>query len=316
MTEPTSFFLIFAGMAAAMAAFRWLSWEGAARSARQADAYARTVDLALDPALAPAVTRRLQRRERAGALGVLVGGVAVAGAMAPFADETGAYQVLGVMLGMLAGHAMGQGLAAWREVSRPAPVGTRVARVTVPMHADYVAPHERLGAWVTAGVGVVVGAVFLLAPRPPALTGALPVGLAVVAVVLPPLAVLLDEAVARRLLDRPQVAASTTELAWDDALRARALRDLVSVPLSTGFFAAVSVLGVAGDGLTGGWPANRAVGLVSGAYLLLIVAGAVMAVVTEASRPRQHFRRRLWPVAPGPDAALDAAAASETGPTL
>lgn len=296
MPESLTFFLVCGTMAALVAAVRWLLWEGMAQSARRADAYARAVDLALDPALAPTVARRLQRRERAGAVGTLVGGVAAAAAMAPLADDdTGAYQVLALVLGMMAGNACGQGLATWRETRRPGPAGPRVARVAVPAHGDYVAPHERVGAWVTAGIGVVVGVVFLLAPRPAALTGPLPVGLAVVAIVLPPLAVLLDELVARRLLDRPQVAASATELAWDDALRARALRDLVGVPLSTGFFAAASVLGVAGDGLTGGWPANPAVGVVSGSYLLLLMGGVVMAVVTEAARPRRHFRRRLWP---------------------
>ncbi len=63
-----------------------------------------------------------------------------------------------------------------------------------------------------------------------------PLVLILATMLAPPALVVAAEIVGRRLLDLPQYATSTLELAWDDALRARTLRDLGSVPLLVGTY--------------------------------------------------------------------------------
>jgi len=74
-------------------------------------------------------------------------------------------------------------------------VGPAAAAVvaTAPTRGDYVARHERVGSWVTAGIAAAAGVGFLLADRAGALDGAVPVGVAVAAIVVPPVAVVADE---------------------------------------------------------------------------------------------------------------------------
>lgn len=288
-----AFMLVFAGAA-------WLRWRSPGTASRLTRSFARKVDLGMDDAVEDLVTARLARRERAGAVGGLIIGLAAA---AVVATTTGPSprdfnRLAAVFLSFLVGHALGYGVVAWRESVRRPVAGPRLARATAPTHGDYVARHERIGSWVTAGIAGVTGVGFLLADRADALDGAVPVGVAVAAVVVPPAAVLADELLARRLLARPQVAASQTELAWDDALRARTLRDMVTVPLVTGYIALTALVGGVGEGLEGGWPGNAAVGWVSGAFLVLLLAGLVMMVVSLAIGPERHFRRRLWPNVP------------------
>ncbi|WP_418605332.1 hypothetical protein [Georgenia sp. SUBG003] len=116
----------------------------------------------------------------------------------------------------------------------------------------------------------------------------------VLAAVVPAAAVVLDEAVARRVLATPQRAETTLELAWDDALRARALRDMVTVPLTVGLLAPLVLLGAVGDGIVGGWPENPASGLVSGLMFLVLLVALAACVVSLAQRPERYFRQRLW----------------------
>jgi hypothetical protein len=96
------------------------------------------------------------------------------------------------------------------------------------------------------------------------------------------------EIVGRRLLDLPQYATSTLELAWDDALRARTLRDLVSVPLLVGTY--LPMVALLGAWLTPGGQAAFSVGW-SSVMLAPLVVGVAVAQVR---RPERHYRRRLW----------------------
>lgn len=290
------FFLIMAGLVTLVAAIASLVRTRPHAAARLTHDFARKVDLGLDGATEPAVTARLVRRERAGAAGAVVVGV-LAAAIAARADATAweSSRLFAVFIGYLAGHATGYGVVAWRESARPGPGdGPRLARASVPTHGDYVARHERVGAWVTAGLSVLAGAAFLIADGAGLLSGVVPAGLAVVAIVVPPAAVAVDELLARRLLDRPQPAASLSELAWDDALRARTLRDMVTVPLVTGYFAVVTLSGGLAPAAAGP------------AFLVLVAGGLVMAVVSVVIGPERHFRRRLWPTPTPPQAALAA----------
>ncbi|WP_250445031.1 hypothetical protein [Actinotalea sp. C106] len=292
--------IIFAGVFTVIAVATWVWFQTPSTAMRAAHGYARKVDLALEGEAGERVAERFAHRERAGAVGAVLGIwlAVLAIALGPgLAHEYSSYGVIGVVMGFFAGHAAGYGVVAWRESLRPAPDGARLARASTPTVEDYVAPHERRGAWVAAGVSVLtaVGVVAVHAGGVMDL-GPVPWGAVVFAVLVPPLAVVLEEVAARRLVEQRQVAASTLELAWDDALRARTLRDLVTVPLVVGVFGPIGLLGIVGDGLEGGWPANPAVGLVGGLFMVLLGALAVTAMISIALDPQGHVRRRLWPV--------------------
>jgi hypothetical protein len=99
------------------------------------------------------------------------------------------------------------------------------------------------------------------------------------------------ELASRRLLDQPQAAGSTLELAWSDAIRARILRDVVTAPLAIGTYASLGVLLAASSTIADPALGNTFVGVLGLVMWGLLVA----AIVSVASRPQRHFRRRLWP---------------------
>jgi len=240
------------------------------------------------------VGRRLALREYVGgATGLLAGVVAI---LLLRGDKAAIWLV--AVLTYFLGHAVGHGIVAWYEATRPVPPGARLARATTPTHADYVAGHERVGAWVLAAVSALIAVGLVAADRTGVLElRPLPWALVVVAVVVPPLAIAADELAAARLLRRRQAAATLVELAWDDAMRARTLRDMATVPLVASAYAPLLLLTGIANQLEGGWPANAAIGVANGLLLLLLVGLLGMAVLSAALGPQRHFRRRLWPQA-------------------
>lgn len=268
----------------------------APRRRAQAHAYARRIDLRLEEGMTDVVAARLARRRCAGVVtGALLGSVTAVLLDGLRPDRTAWSATWLAFLAFFLGLALGSAAVAWYESSRPLPAGPRVARATVPEHGDYVPRLERWGAWGMAGVSALVAA-GLAAVDGTGLVelGDLPGALVAAAVVAPLVAVVADELAARWLLRRRQVAATTLQLAWDDALRSRTLRDSVTVALVTALYAPLALLGVVGDRQEGGWPANPGVGLVSGIVLVLVLVALVMTVTSLVSRPEGHFRRRLW----------------------
>lgn len=109
--------------------------------------------------------------------------------------------------------------------------------------------------------------------------------------VLVPLVVLALAALAgRRVVTRPQPAHTEVELAWDDALRARALRDLVAGVGVVG--ASYGLLSVAVIGVVPSSPVPVPVATALSA--VFAVVGAFCVVVTVVPGPTTRFRRRLW----------------------
>ncbi|WP_024285772.1 hypothetical protein [Cellulomonas sp. KRMCY2] len=278
---------------------------------RAAHACARKIDLALDDRTELAVAARLALRERVGAVGALVGCWIVAGWLYLGTDvlDRSPYLPMVVVLGFFGGHAAGYGGVAWYESTRPVSSGAaRIARASTPTHGDYVARHERYGAWVVAGGSVLLGLVVVVVDR----TGqvdldALPWSLVTLSIVGPPVTVVVYELLAGRLLRQRQVATTQLELAWDDALRARTLRDMVTVSLVVGCYAPLALIGTVGDQLEGGWPANPAVGVAAALFPLVTVGLVAMATISYALNPARHFRRRLWPTASAGVVAADGA---------
>jgi hypothetical protein len=287
------------------------AWPGRAAMAH-ARRHARRINLELSGEQAGVVARRLGMRARVGALGSLVGVLVVwaPGAVwgvGPFADpSSGARSAAGdatsylgpiaAMVAFFVGRSVGSAAVAWSEALRPPlPRGPRVARASRPGVGDYVAPVERVGSWLVVAVDAVLVLV-LIALRGPVGLPTLPVGLTVAVVIAPAAAVALQEWLAARLVAAPQITTSSTALAWDDAMRAVTLRDVVTVTLAIGLTGPFVLLGVLSSGLTGGWPENPAVGVVDALFVALLVPAAVIALVSTALAPWRHFRRRLWPI--------------------
>lgn len=275
----------------------WYSRAAAARSA--ARTFARKVDLALDSSRELTVGRRIARREQAGVVGGLL--VAAATTLAIGArsagDETGRFAVFFLMLAFFAGRAAGCGAVAWWESMRPVDLSLpRIARTSSPDLSDYVPGSERIGSRVVAVAALAVALVVaLLEPSGVGDLAPVPVWLALTAGVGPAVVCVVGELVARRLLRRRQVATSTLDLAWEDALRARTLRDVISVALAAGCYAPLILLGVAGNGFPDGWPVHAAVGVLDVLVVALLLGMAAMAVLSQVRRPEAHVRRRLWP---------------------
>lgn len=267
--------------------------------------FARRVDLPLPDALLwaqaeTALTRRNVAVDVGGSAGVAVAAALglLLGAPDGLPGDTEAAReglwALIVAGAALAGAAGGAAWAGVRAASRRTPpAGPRLARPTAASAADYVAPVELWGAraaGIAPAVALAVGVVIATGVdtvRPADL-----VNVGTVLAVLAGLAALgVGEVAGRRLLDLPQSAGSNLELAWNDALRARVLRDVVTAPLAIGLYATCALLTAASDGVRDPVIANGLVGLVG----LGIIAVAVITAASVASRPQRHFRRRLWP---------------------
>lgn len=262
-----------------------------------AHARARRLDLRLDPELEEVVALRLARRDVAGVVAALVAVVAAAAWLLIWSlPETAGPVLIWLVLADFLGHAIGLAGVGWWEASRPAPPGPRVARPVEVTIGDYVAPIERRGLWAAAGVALGVAALPVLLRGAGALDpGPVADGTLLLAAVVPLVAVGLVELGSRAVLAQRQVAATSLDLAWDDALRSVALRDIVTFGLMVVVLTPLALLSHLSDGLEGGWPANAALGLVLGLALVLLAAAVVTAVVAVLQQPQQWFRRRLWP---------------------
>ena len=262
-----------------------------------AHARARRLDLRLDPELEEGVALRLARREVAGVVTALVLVAAVsAWLLARGLPDTYGPVIIWLVLTDFLGHAIGMAAVGWWEASRPAPPGPRVARPTEVTIGDYVAPIERRGLWVAAVVALGVAALPVMLRGAGALDpGPVADGTALLAAVVPLLAVGLVELGSRAVLAQRQVASSALALAWDDALRSVALRDILTFGLMLVVMTPLVLLSHLADNLEGGWPGNAALGLVMGLSLVLVVAAGAVAVVALLQEPQRWFRRRLWP---------------------
>ena len=264
---------------------------------------ARTVGLALPAGQAPALETNFAGRSRASSLGALVGTVlAVAGLVSgviPTQDPPalgGVAETWLIIGGFYVGMGVGAALRAL-TVRTPSPTGERYARPGAVDVRDYLAPIDRIGSRVAVAAGllvlVIAGIVsfsaFGMTPANPAFSiGGLVVLLGVVSLVV-------SEIATRRILDRAQPAASPEALAWDDAIRAITVREIVTAPMSLGVWGSLAIGISLTDSYSVGnqWPA----GLIVVNVLVLLIAAGILGAATYsiASRPQQHYLRRLWP---------------------
>lgn len=266
---------------------------------RELHRFARRVNLSLTPDVEPAVLRRLVRRGWHITAGGLAGLIAVA-AMLVLVDGFGEWDFapMAIFAAVLGGVAMGGATSAVAGMLPPRDDGKRVARLITPRYADYVAGFERWGAVGAVGTGVValgVGAAtgVFSASSDTASGATLPAG-TIAAFVMVGLAVLSLAAslvVSTAIVAHGQRATTELGLAWDDALRASALRDIVTVPILLGLYGFVlSVYTISEEHASDGIAIIMMVALAVG---LVIAIG--LAIYSLASSPQQFYRRRLWP---------------------
>jgi hypothetical protein len=280
--------------------FTPLSSSKPAKRAGELDKYARRLGVAVPVDTADRIIGQLIRRERALLTGGLTGIVlaVLTALLLPGGFNAGYVPVL-VFGGLGVGSAIGAALASSASALTSL-TGPRVARSSTPGYADYVPPLERwsgrllpalalvavLAAWIAFTVGAL-GDARLTSAYIWTSAGA---WLAYAAVA----GLLVSEALARRILDRGQPAASATDLAWSDGLRAQALRDLHAVPTTLGF---VSILATFLDiGSLSDYQGGGATAAIVGYALLtlLVSAGLTLLILDLASKPQQHYWRRLW----------------------
>lgn len=270
------------------AAWAVLTWADPARSRRASRARARRLGFGLDPDVAGTVVPRLAERAFVGAAGGVLGGAGMTAWLAGAGLSGGpgwllVWSAVGVLVGRsvaLAGLALVQ---ARRAVAAPGP---RVARAGCPTPGDYVAAPERGLAVVLSGLPIV-----LVAGWWASTAAEVEPGVAALAAV--PLVVLLGGlALARRITAGPQPAASPQALAWDDALRARTLRDVVSAVTLVGVSYCLLTTSVLGAVPFTTSPVAPPVTVVLAGIFL--GCGVVPLVCALTPSPGSHFRRRLW----------------------
>ena len=182
--------------------------------------------------------------------------------------------------GSFVGLAIGVAISSVTSSRRTDPDAVKYARTAAVSLRDYVAPLERTGARIVVALAV---AAIIAGYATGAVTSPVLAGLAALAGA----SLVLFEVAGRRLVERSQPATSPAELAWDDAVRASQLRDIVTAPITLGAFSLVIALGAIVDRLSDSY-GFTAIAVTGFSAIALVVASIV-------SRPQRYFLRRLWP---------------------
>lgn len=258
-----------------------------------AGTYAREIGFELPTGTVGAIRRRLALREIAGAA---CGAATAWPALLVTRVDDPQIAAAVVLATFVLGYVVGLALLAVREAFRRVEAdGPAQARAVTPTYADYVPGYERTGARVMAVVSVLLAIGLMVVNR----SGRVEFGpwrwlLVVFAVAAPLLAVAVDRMAATRLLVRGQVADSRIELAWDDAMRARSLRDLTAGVLAVCAYAPLVLLSTLSGVLVG----SRLRDLMDCLVVLMVVALFVVTFAGVVLDAKGHVRRRLWATPP------------------
>ena len=168
---------------------------------------------------------------------IFVGALIVLGPSADAGDRAAAtawlpIAVVAIVLGTVVAAGVAIGVAWARSRSAPGP---RVARVRPPTLEDYVDVRHLRAGRALALLPVVTLPIAVVVPS-------ISVGAAVMAAAASTGLLVASEVGGRRLVDAPQPASGDLELAWEDLLRARVLRDVVSAPAAVAPLVALLVV--------------------------------------------------------------------------
>lgn len=248
------------------------------------------------------VVARIRQREKL-SLSWGVGGLVVGAALGVTIDAIATTEVAPV--GVMFGAAMGMTLGSWRAVIRDP--GTfrrdapRVARAQATEVSDYTTAAEM---WAVRLVPVVVvisllvmAGVWYFTPLRPAGGLLVPIAWTLAAVVLMGLCGWLVR-MRNNVVERPQRAASDLELAWDDALRGAAIRDLQDSVVAAGMALSVGIGVSAMNWLLphsvrdGNEQLTATIAVVGGVAILVCLV--TLGIVWAAGRLTANPSRRLW----------------------
>jgi len=247
--------------------------------------------LAIPPENEAAVGARLGLRERINAVGCYLG--AAAGWIIGLPRDTidPSPQFLFALAGGLAGVAVAIAATSRLLATSASPDRPLFARSTSVSLRDYSSGFERNGTRVVVALSVVALAALLVVATTAdaSLRSFSTPAMIFVAAAVASLA--LFEVRGRQIVARGQRASSESELAFDDALRAREMTDLVVPALVFGIygttFAVVDIIIV----LTSFPPDS-----VLRPILLAVIAIAIVCgFIAKAIQPQQHYLRALWP---------------------
>jgi hypothetical protein len=272
--------------------------------AQRTDAIARMVGLPLSPEVEPNI-RTTQRGEvravlvtivvalAAATVGILLSGISAPGQIF-WIDFTATIAALG----------LGMTISTVRHERGRQAGSVRVARLRAVSLSDYRSPYEQ---WMPR---IVVA----LALAGLVLRGAVdPHGFAIVPVFVWVYAgitiatLLVCEIGGRAIIRGGQPAGSELELAWDDALKSRALAAIAIAPLYLGAYFGIGTVAFFPQTHTG--PTADAAQLEIGVSLVAMILVLVWLVITLVTKPQQRYLRRLWPEFAARAAALVAVAA-------
>jgi hypothetical protein len=278
----------------------WNAFGGSDRRTRkEVDDFARLADLAPHPDAVPAVSEELARRRQYLVVSALLG---VLGWLAVMTfgrlwDAESPVPVVALGLSLYTAMALAVFAAhAGRVRHASAGAGSRVAHARSTRVLDYVMPLELYAARVFAVLPLVLLAVWAAVPRRP------DAGTGLAWYRDPPLMIVLgvaslamlaaSEALQRAIVRAPQPAHSVQALAFDDALRAQALRDVMNIPV---IIPALAVFHIAtAIAKTAQSPSVAAVFDVVQTALPLAMFGYAFIWYIPFARKNTRYRRRLW----------------------
>ncbi|GAA3582534.1 hypothetical protein [Kribbella ginsengisoli] len=263
-------------------ALLFLSRKSIARS--QVGRLVYTGGLPKDEKLMAAAESRLAQTQAASAVGLAVAGVVVGGIVLLAGDDLFSPVLGWTFMGMVAGIGIGSFVLQYRAVRAARPAGPRTATLRQRRLGDYLTPVEIIGQYamlvfplLALGLGVLV----LTTADEHASRGW--------ALAIPGLATIPIAAVGiylqRRILQLNQPAATEDELRWQEALRAKALRDMLNILIGAGWlFGAAAVLSFE-------WPAGVPAFAAPFAWVMFIGGTAVECLIWGAADSKRGLRR-------------------------
>jgi hypothetical protein len=247
-----------------------------------------SVGLPLTADIEPTIVASQKREVRAGFIGIAIGIAVASAGMIIARVGTPGQMFLIDFTSVLVFAGIAIAVATLARENRRQTSDVRFARLRAVNISDYRGPFER---WVPRVVVILaLGAFAVRVALTPGTFGLAAAFLYLYAALMV-VSLAISEFAGRLLLKRGQPAGSALELAWDDALRSRALTAISVAPLYLGMYfgiAAVALYPSSGS-------ASDALGTQIEAVAVIVGAGLLLASAIASLRPQQRYLRRLWP---------------------
>jgi uncharacterized membrane protein (DUF485 family) len=259
-------------------------------AAGRLDKVAGSVGLPVSAEIEPTVRSTENLQIRVAFISIVIG--LIAATLGMFVGHTGSVvQMFWIDFTIsIAAASLGSAIATLVHEDSRQRVQVRLARLRAVSIVDYRAPLEQWLPRIAVAVAVV-GFIVRIAVDPGGASG-VPPFLYVYAVLMVATLVICEIA-GRVLVRRGQPAGSAIELAWDDALRSRALSAIAVSPFFLGaYFGFVTLAFYPPTHSAGSAPGSIVeISLDLAAAILLLAWG----VIAMATKPQQRYLRRLWP---------------------